>query len=374
MVVSNSGRMRKLKDKIRIALNAELLFDMVQGAVVTSRFTLDDLDKIFKKNENEMYNNILKNNIKIFCLKRDDILDNPYLKNISIKEEQIGNMVYSNKRRIRTNTLALYSEDERDLDNYFLKKEYFVPERVVDVPILHEKDKTVAWMSIEPHEVRTLDKFINEAYGNVLICGCGLGYTAYMLALKKNVSSITIIEKNEDIIELFKNQVFSKIPNNDRINIIKCDANDYLNNSDLSIYDYINVDLWYDTFDMVYPYLKCLMLESKYPNTHFTYWIEQSLFVEIQRELLSFVADEKFTDNVSQVSDISRGIVSVSHDLINNQESLNNFISFDNIRKRLLEWAINNVDVVEKMGADIEEQEEMLTTAVTKLLSRSKNY
>lgn len=372
MIVSNSGKMRRIKEKIKVALSIETIFELLQCAVATSRFTLEDFNKMLEKEKNNKIRSILKENIKIFKLTKEEVLNNPYLKNINITEDKIGNMVYSNKRRIRKNTLALYSEDERDFDNYLLKKEYFVPEKVVDVPILHEKDKTVAWMSIEPHETRTLDNFINNACGNVLVCGCGLGYTAYMLALKNNVTGITILEKNEDIINLFMNQVFPNIPNNERINIVKCDANEYLNNSDLSVYDYINVDLWYDTFDMVYPYLKSLMLEVKYPDTHFTYWIEQSLLIEIQRELLSYIATGEVTNNVLQVCEAAKGIISVSHDLINSQESLNNFISFDNIRKKLLEWAINNVDVVEKLGDEIENQEEAFTTAVTKFLSLGK--
>lgn len=371
MVISNSGRMRRLKEKLKIALKAEFLFDIIEGAVVTSRFTIDDLNKLIEK-ENSFNKDILINNIKINKLTKEEVLDNPYLKNINIKEEQIGNMVYDNKRRIRSNTLALYSEDERDQNTYIIKKEYFAPEKVVDLPILHEQDKAVAWMSIEPHETRTLDKYTKDAYGNVLICGCGLGYTAYMLALKDSVKSITILEKNEDIINLFQNQVYNNIPNKEKINIIKCDANEYLNNNDLSIYDYINVDLWYDTFDMVYPYLKCIMLEQKYPNTKFTYWIEQSLFTEIQRELLSYVATDKFIEKIPKVCIAAKGIISISHDLINSEETLNNFISHDNIRNKLLEWAINNIEIVEELGKEVEKDEDLFTSTITKILSKKR--
>lgn len=365
MIISNSGKMNRLKEKIKIALKIELIFDLIQGAVVSSLFKLEDLDKVLEKEDN-----IIKDNIKIYKLTREEILDNPYLKNINIEEEQIGNMVYSKKRRIRSNILSLYSEDVRDPDTYIIKKEYFIPEKVVDLPILHEKDKTVALMSIEPHETRTLSKFINEAYGNVLICGCGLGYTAYMLSLKENVNSITILEKNEDVIELFNNQVYKNIKDKEKISIIKCDANEYLNNNDLSIYDYINVDLWYDTFDMVYPYLKGLLLEEKYPNTHFTYWLEQSLLIEIQRELLSYIATGQFVGNVKQVSEVAKGTILVSHDLINNEESLNKFISFENIKKNMKEWSINNIDIIENMGRETEKQQEEYTSMMTKVLNK----
>ena len=51
----------------------------------------------------------------------------------------------------------------------------------------------VTWMSTDPNEINTMKDAINNAKGNVLVFGLGLGYYAYMISLKKEVKKITII-------------------------------------------------------------------------------------------------------------------------------------------------------------------------------------
>ena len=114
------------------------------------------------------------------------------------------------------------------------------------------------------------------------------------------------------------------------------------------------------------------MLEEEFPNTSFTYWIEQSLFIEIQRELLSYVATGRFIGRMSQLYKVVEGITLNSHELINNKESLNKLLSFDNIRTKLLEWAKNNMDIVEELGARIETDEDYYTSVATEYLSKTQ--
>ena len=52
-------------------------------------------------------------------------------------------------------------------------------------------------------------------------------------------------------------------------------------------YDWANIDIWNDTFDMAYPYMKCLLLEQKHPQTQFTYWLEKAFYTNMQREILT---------------------------------------------------------------------------------------
>ena len=59
-------------------------------------------------------------------------------------------------------------------------------------------------MLITPNEIETMKKSISEATGNVLTYGLGLGYYAYMVSMKENVESVTIVEKDKEIIDLFK--------------------------------------------------------------------------------------------------------------------------------------------------------------------------
>lgn len=59
-------------------------------------------------------------------------------------------------------------------------------------------------MSVSPNEVFTMEKIIKNAKGKVLTLGCGMGYFAYMVSLKEDVESITIVESEQSVIDLFE--------------------------------------------------------------------------------------------------------------------------------------------------------------------------
>ena len=62
-------------------------------------------------------------------------------------------------------------------------------------------------MTITPNEIETMKEAVDKASGNVLTFGLGLGYYAYMVSEKENVESVTIVDSNEDVIDLFKKYV-----------------------------------------------------------------------------------------------------------------------------------------------------------------------
>ena len=59
-------------------------------------------------------------------------------------------------------------------------------------------------MSFAPHETETSEDAVERAHGNVVTFGCGLGYFPYMVSEKENVSSVTIVEFDQKIIDFFK--------------------------------------------------------------------------------------------------------------------------------------------------------------------------
>ena len=62
----------------------------------------------------------------------------------------------------------------------------------------------VVWMSTDPNEIITMNPYIQKAHGDILVMGLGLGYYPFMTALKDDVKSITIIEKDPKVIDIFK--------------------------------------------------------------------------------------------------------------------------------------------------------------------------
>lgn len=72
-------------------------------------------------------------------------------------------------------------------------------------------------MSDTPMEKRTNKKFIRYAHGDVFIAGLGIGLVVLPIQEKEDVTSITILEKNPEIIEM----VGEQLPLNDKVTIIQ---------------------------------------------------------------------------------------------------------------------------------------------------------
>lgn len=136
----------------------------------------------------------------------------------------------------------------------------------------------VEWMSLKPNEIETMRRPIDNAFGNVTVLGLGLGYFAYCASQKENVKSVTVVERDADVISLFEELILPEIPHKEKIRTVKADAFDYMQNTLAKTNtDYVFTDLWHDTSDGLPLYLKAKRLEHNAPHASFDYWIEQSL-------------------------------------------------------------------------------------------------
>lgn len=201
-----------------------------------------------------------------------DYENNPYYKNIKFTNHKNKN--WEIKKDYYKAYEAFVCDDfryENDLVipqiGYFSKPFYF--------PAVFQDGRL--WMSVTPNEINTMKKPINDAYGNVLTFGLGLGYYAYMVSLKEEVKSITIIEKDQGVIDLFNKYIFNQFEHKEKIKIIKSDAFDYLNQLEELNYNYVFVDIYHDAGDGKEVYLKFKPYEEKYKNVHFSYWIYESI-------------------------------------------------------------------------------------------------
>lgn len=129
------------------------------------------------------------------------------------------------------------------------------------------------WMLITPNEINTMKKAINNSFGNVLTYGLGLGYFIYMISLKDEVQSITVIEKNRDVIDLFNNYILPKFKYKDKIKIICDDAYEYAKKK--IFYDYVFIDIYHDVSDGLDDYIYFKMLERD--DVKYDYWIEDTI-------------------------------------------------------------------------------------------------
>lgn len=204
----------------------------------------------------------------VFELDKNKYEDNLYYKNISFKN------IKSNKWSFRYESYKPYEafvfNDLRKINDKlypcigYFKEEY-------KYPAVLENNRE--WMLITPNEIETMEKPINEATGNVLTYGLGLGYYAYMVSMKEDVKTVTIVEKDKEIIELFNKYILPQFRFKDKIRIINMDAFEYFKKN--IYYDFVFVDIWHDPSDGIDLYLKFKNLEKK--NIKYSYWIEDTI-------------------------------------------------------------------------------------------------
>lgn len=107
------------------------------------------------------------------------------------------------------------------------------------------------WMSDTPMELHTNDEFMRYANGNVLIFGLGMGAILAPLKDDPNISHITVVELNKEIIDLIGPYFTS-----DRITIVEGDA--YTYDCGKEKYDTIYFDIWQDRCSDNYEDMKVL--------------------------------------------------------------------------------------------------------------------
>ena len=146
--------------------------------------------------------------------------------------------------------------------------------------------KGEVWMSITPNEINTMQPYIDEASGQVLVLGLGLGYYPFMLSQKENVKKIIVVELDPNVIRIFKEHLLPLFPHKEKITIIKGDAIEYLRKNRLH-YHYIFADLWHNPEDGLPIYLKLKEIEKQYTFGKFQYWLETSLLAMLRRCLLT---------------------------------------------------------------------------------------
>jgi hypothetical protein len=119
-------------------------------------------------------------------------------------------------------------------------------------------------------------------YQHIIIKMKGVGHTvaryfAFSCAIKYDVTSVTIVEKNPEIIQLFNDCILPYFPNPDKILIKQGDAIEFMSNPDTTDFNLIFCDLWHDVSDGIPLWEELKKCEKNFKNSKFYYWIEQSM-------------------------------------------------------------------------------------------------
>ncbi len=153
------------------------------------------------------------------------------------------------------------------------------------------------WMAVKPNEIETMKEPLASVSGRVLTLGLGLGYFTYMASEKENVSEITVIERDETVIQLFKKYILPQFDNKDKIKIICADAHEYVEKKlGDGRYDFVFADTWHDVSDGFPAYLRLKKEEKRFLKTNFLYWIEKSLLSHLRWLLFDGLAEAVLLD------------------------------------------------------------------------------
>lgn len=220
----------------------------------------------------DFFMNSLLNEGRVFDV--SEIQNNPYVKDIDFKDRRSGDFEF------RYHSFMPYELDIYDIPRKIIEYDVDIPRiscftEKVEYPVIFQNSIKSTWMSVSPNEINTMKQPIRNAKGKVLTLGCGMGYFAYMASLKADVESITIVEREQSVIDLFTSFILPQFKTKDKITVIKDDAIEYMMNLEDGLYDYCFADIWIGVMDFE-PYIETKEVCKRFRKMRMEYWIEDA--------------------------------------------------------------------------------------------------
>lgn len=253
----------------------------------------------------DFFMNWIATESRVFDVK--EFNENPYIKNIDFSSKTNGDY----ELRYQDNMpyeLNIYNVPKR-IDELFvdIPRVCCFPEEF-KYPAIFQKSIKSTWMSVSPNEVFTMENAIKEARGKVLTLGCGMGYFAYMASIKEEVESVTIIELEQNVIDLFEACLLPQFENKEKVTVVKSDAVEYLKSIEDGDFDYCFADIWIGIEDIV-PYFAVKEIGRKLKKTKIDYWIEDSFAILLSSHVWIEIMKSFSESNDIPVPSIDDGIL-----------------------------------------------------------------
>lgn len=276
-------------------------------AILSEIFSLDMEKGVYDR---RMIRDYITPSVRILDPKK--YTENPYYKNIRIENVKDGSWEFKKERypayRGMIASDMIINDDFSEIPPLgFFEEDFCFP------AVLEDGNE---WMTLTPVDLDTSDYAIERAHGRVVTFGLGLGYYAYMVSEKPEVESITVVEKSEDVIRLFKKHILPQFPHRDKVRIVCDDAFEYAERTCPSEgYDVAFVDTWRDASDGAPMYKRMKKLESLSPNTEFIYWIENFLISRLRAEKFGELCELIDSDDERAPSSFEEFIRLIRHPL-----------------------------------------------------------
>jgi len=275
---------------------------------------------MIEKNFAKSYAQLGIKDTEILKLSASEFYDMPYNKNIELKTFNNSKtnieLKYYNLKKGHLESIDFGNKDIY-LRNYTTLAYY---DKDIKATVIVENGES--WMSPNLAERNTMALPIKKAHGDVLTFGLGIGYFPYNCILKEEVESVTIVEKNPDIIKLFKEIILPQFNTTKTINIIEGDLFDYYNDDFLKNFDYIFVDVWKNETDGLLLYEQ--MMKKNVITKNIDYWIEDAILYTLQQFVflyLKSIMESKLTEHINDFEDDeSLHLVKMVHSYFNDIE------------------------------------------------------
>ena len=255
------------------ALLGALIFEQLQVAGEKEVFPDYVMDEIVK--DGKMFH-------------RGYLEQNPYYANIHIDSITNGGF------KLDTD---IYRKHELDFYNCMVKKNGIsIPQICTfDYDFSYPKitESGDVWMSISPNEIFTMQKPVSHAHGKVLTLGCGLGYFAYMVSLKPNVESVTIIESSSEVIRLFEEVILPQFTHKGKIQIVHADAFRYMEELEDGLFHFCFADIWQGADDCI-PYLRLKKICRKFKKMKMSYWVESGIINYLTASIMMLLMESLY--------------------------------------------------------------------------------
>lgn len=203
------------------------------------------------------------------CLEREKYENDPYRKKIRLPAVVDGEWEIT-KDRYKPYEVFVFNDPKTDGEGRLIPQIGFFEEEYV-FPVVKQSGRE--WMLITPNEIETMREPVARAFGHVITYGLGLGYFAFMASEKEEVRSVTVVERDESVIRLFKKHILPLFPNKEKINIVLADALEFAKGDYRA--DFVFADIWHDPSDGCDLYLKLKALEKD--GIDYAYWIEDTI-------------------------------------------------------------------------------------------------
>ncbi len=208
----------------------------------------------------------------IHHLDKEDFVTNAYYRNISFTNKKLG------KWELKYDSYTPYELFVQD--DFILNGDKVIPNlgffsHTFQYPAIYQDGRL--WMSVTPNEINTMIEPIAAASGDVVTFGLGLGYYPYMCSEKDDVDSVTIVEKDKTVIEIFQKHILPQFKNKDKIIIVNADAFQFLDTMPDGKYNYVFVDIYHDAGDGMQIYEEMSKKLDSMEKTKHSFWIEKTI-------------------------------------------------------------------------------------------------